>query len=207
MDERFVRAVGEIVGRNTGAVLTPELVEGLVRGIVAQYVGVQPEPRYLADVLEERVFDDNLTFFAFRLDAWFDGLRNLHALHWDETEGYRHEAELLPDYDAFRADEAAGRMVFFGVRDECLDLVGNCALYLHASRHTGELVATEDTLYLTKATRCPGVARAFIDYMEEQLAALGVKEVRVDSKTVNKVDRFMRLCGYRPVATRLAKRL
>ncbi len=207
MDERFVRAVGEIVGRNTGAVLTPELVEGLVRGIVLQYVGALSDPRYLADEVSDLPFDGALTFFAFRMDAYFDQLCNLHELHWDETEGYRHDAVLLPDSDAFRADEAAGRMVFFGVRDAHLDLVGNCALYLHTSRHTGELVATEDTLYLTKDARCPGVARAFIEYMEAQLATLGVKEVRVDSKTVNKVDRFMRLCGYRPVATRLAKRL
>lgn len=213
MDKVTLQNIGEVIGRNTGSVLTPELVLGLTQTVARLVLDAvpppppPPEPDYLYPQVAPLETNLGYYFHAFRMDDRITELKELHAQHWNETEEYRHGAEMIPDYGAFRRDEAAGRLVFFGVDEPGGKLIGNCAMYVMPSRHTGERIATEDTLFISKEHRKPGLAKNFIAWMERELAALGVKEVRVDSKTVNHVDKFMKLCGYKEVSTRLMKRL
>lgn len=41
--------------------------------------------------------------------------------------------------------------------------------------------------------------------MEQCVQAIGVREIRTDSKLLNKVDRLNVYCGYTPVATKFVK--
>jgi N-acetylglutamate synthase-like GNAT family acetyltransferase len=97
-----------------------------------------------------------------------------------------------------------GRYVLFTLRNDGR-LQGNCALYLDKNTHTQTLIATEDTLYLLPEARKGRAAKRFIEYCENSLKSLGVKEINVSVKTVNKAGRFFGMLGYRHVENGLSK--
>lgn len=131
-------------------------------------------------------------------------LHQLHVQHWQETERHRHGLAMDPDYDAMAAAERAGRMLQFTAR--CDDtLVGNLRVYLGTSLHTNTLFATEDTLYLQPAHRGGRNALRFVQFGEDSLRAIGVREIRCTAKLVNGTARFFQGTGYTPVATEFVK--
>lgn len=144
------------------------------------------------------------TFAVERMQDIEAEIRPLHRAHWDETEKHRHGLELNPDYETFKQYERAGRYVLFTARDGGR-LVGNCAMYLGMSAHTQTLVATEDTLYLLPEARRGTTGRAFIGYVEDGLRGLGVREIDITVKTVNRAERLFRMLGYRHVENGLTK--
>jgi GNAT superfamily N-acetyltransferase len=147
---------------------------------------------------------DDMVFARERMEDIAGEMKLLHQAHWNETEGHRHDLALNPDYGIFIRYERAGRYVLFTLRNDGR-LQGNCALYLDKSTHTQTLIATEDTLYLLPDARKRGTARRFIEYCENALKSLGVKEINVSVKTVNKAGRFFRMLGYRHVENGLSK--
>lgn len=134
-----------------------------------------------------------------------DEIKPLHLAHWNETEEHRHDLPFNPDYRVFVRYEQANRYVLFTLRDEEWKLVGNCAMYLDMSAHTQTLIATEDTLYLLPQARRGRMAFKFVKYVEDTLAAMGVKEINISVKVVNKAGRFFHLLGYRHVENGLIK--
>jgi GNAT superfamily N-acetyltransferase len=147
---------------------------------------------------------EDMVFARERMEDIVGEMKLLHQAHWNETEAHRHGLALNPDYDIFIRYERAGRYVLFTLRNDGR-LQGNCALYLDKSTHTQTLIATEDTLYLLPEARRRRAARQFIEYCENALKSLGVKEINVSVKTVNKAGRFFRLLGYRHVENGLSK--
>ncbi|WP_107693072.1 GNAT family N-acetyltransferase [Nitrosospira sp. Nsp2] len=149
------------------------------------------------------IYEDTV-FARERMEDIVHEMKLLHQAHWNETEAHRHGLALNPDYDMFYRYERAGRYVLFTLRNDGR-LQGNCALYLDKSTHTQTLIATEDTLYLLPEARKRGAARQFVEYCENALKSLGVKEINVSVKTVNKAGRFFRMLGYRHVENGLSK--
>ena len=78
-------------------------------------------------------------------------------------------------------------------------------MYLDKSTHTRTLIATEDTLFLMPEARRGRSANRFISYCENALKLIGVREVCVSVKTVNKAGRFFRMLGYQHVENGLTK--
>jgi GNAT superfamily N-acetyltransferase len=147
---------------------------------------------------------EDMVFARERMEDVVGEMKLLHQAHWNETEAHRHGLALNPDYEIFIRYERAGRYVLFTLRNDGR-LQGNCALYLDKSTHTQTLIATEDTLYLLPEARKRRAARQFIKYCETALKSLGVKEINVSVKTVNKAGRFFRMLGYRHVENGLSK--
>jgi GNAT superfamily N-acetyltransferase len=147
---------------------------------------------------------EDIVFARERMEDIVGEMKLLHQAHWNETEAHRHGLALNPHYDIFIRYERAGRYVLFTLRNDG-QLQGNCALYLDKSTHTQTLIATEDTLYLLPQARKRRAARQFIEYCENALKSLGVKEINVSVKTVNKAGRFFRMLGYRHVENGLSK--
>ena len=147
---------------------------------------------------------EDMVFARERMEDIASEMKLLHQAHWNETEAHRHGLALNPDYEIFIRYERAGRYVLFTLRNDGR-LQGNCALYLDKSTHTQTLIATEDTLYLLPEARKRRAARQFIKYCENALKSLGVKEINVSVKTVNKAGRFFRMLGYRHVENGLSK--
>lgn len=139
---------------------------------------------------------------TFRVERFADIEAEIHALHlahWQETEAHRHEIAMLPDYEAFKDDERAGRLIQLTARDGDR-LVGNIRMYLYTSRHTQTLAAKEDTFYMLPSRRNGFAAIRFWQYMEACLKTMGVQEITTDSKVVNQVGRLNEYLGYSHIA-------
>lgn len=144
-------------------------------------------------------------FAAERYRDCLEELKPLHEAHWSETEKYRHELPLNPDYDGFIRMEDAGSLMLFTVRKDG-ELVGQTTMKIFPSMHSQTLVANEDSLFLRKDVRGSlAVVMEFIRFLDDSLATVGVREVRVSSKLVNGADKLMMRAGFRPFATQLVK--
>lgn len=147
--------------------------------------------------------------FVFAVERYadcLDELKPLHRAHWLETEKYRHELPLDPDYDGFLRMEMAGRLMLFTIRKDG-ELVGHTTMKLMRSMHSQTLVANEDSLFLRADQRGnPFVMLSFIRYAADTLFAhADVKEIRVSSKIINKADKLMVRAGFEPFAIQLVK--
>ena len=182
---------------NIGNRLTPELAIGLLHAAAEvqvnriprdypalEYVDYTVQHEYLEEVLAE--------------------IKPVHRAHWEETEGYRHDIALDPDYDYMVNAERTGRFMLFTVRTNGR-LVGNCMMYLTQSTHTKKWVAEEDTIFIDKEHRKGRIGIKLIQYVERNLAALGVTEIRVTVKTVNRVGDLLQALGYQHTANQLIK--
>jgi hypothetical protein len=110
-----------------------------------------------------------------------------------------------PDYDGFFARERAGNLIQFTMRTESGELVGNLRMFIATSMHTQTRYASEDTLFIQPQHRGGFGVMALMRFAEQSLVALGVREIRVNSKLVNKADVLMRRMGYDPVALEFVK--
>jgi hypothetical protein len=143
--------------------------------------------------------------FAFaveRIEDIEEEIKPLHKSHWIEIG--RDPLTLRPNYEAFIKNERAGRFVMFTVRANDR-LVGHCSLYLTESAHTGALIATEDALFFLEEARKGRTAQRFISYCEKALYQIGVREIEVSVKTVNRAARFFQMLGYKKMDIGLRK--
>lgn len=144
------------------------------------------------------------TFAHEKLEDILDEMKPLHLQHWAETEKHRHGITFNPDYETFFRYERAGRAVVFTLRKNGL-LFGNFSLYLTQSKHTQQIIATEDTLFLVPEARKGRTAMRLVAYGEKVLQKIGVTEISMSAKLVNRADRFFELIGYKPVESRFSK--
>lgn len=141
---------------------------------------------------------------AERFEDVLPELHALHVQHWGETEAWRHRLALNPDYAAMAAMDRAGRCIQFTVRHQGA-LVGNLRIFIHTSLHTQTKFASEDSLFISKEHRGGFLAMALIRFAERALMVLGIDEIRINSKLVNKADVLMRRMEYQPVALQFVK--
>lgn len=147
-----------------------------------------------------------MLFQAEKFSEIIPEIHPLHEAHFQETEKHRLGFGLNMDYDQLKAYEQAGRMVQFTCRDlETGKLVGNIRMYIDTSLHTGTLYATEDTYYVLPEFRKGFAALRFWQFMEDCLKSIGVREIRTDSKVLNKVHKLNEYCGYKHVANKYVK--
>jgi GNAT superfamily N-acetyltransferase len=182
---------------NIGNRLTPELAIGLLHAAAEVQVS-RIDPAYPAfeyvDYTIQHEFLENV----------LDEIKPIHRAHWEETEGYRHGIALDPDYDYMVNAERTGRFMLFTVRTNG-QLVGNCMMYLTQSTHTRKWIAEEDTIFIDKEHRKGRIGIKLIQYVERVLATLGVTEIRVTVKTVNRVGDLLQALGYQHTANQLIK--
>lgn len=185
---------------NIGLPVTPELAADIM--LAADQV-----PTLVAFDVIERISPATHGEFIFaveRIEDIADEIKPLHRAHWDETETHSHGLPFNPDYETFVRYERAGRYVLFTLRIEG-KLLGNCAMYLNKSTHTQTLIATEDTLFLLPEARKGRMAFKFVDYIESALRQIGVREITISVKVVNKAGKFFQVIGYRHVENGFSK--
>lgn len=147
-----------------------------------------------------------LVFQAERFKDIIEEIHPLHEQHFQETEKHRLGFGLNMDYDRLAAYERDGSLIQFTARDATTGrLVGNIRMYVQTSLHTGTLYASEDTYYVLPEYRKGFAALRFWQYMEDCMLAIGVREIRTDSKVVNKVHKLNEYCGYKHVANKYVK--
>lgn len=133
-----------------------------------------------------------------------DELHPLHVAHWFETERARFGLSMDPDYEAMLADERAGRLLQFTARKDGR-IAAHLRLYVCRSRHTQTLFSEEDALYVHPAHRGGFLVMHLLRFAERALLSIGVKEIRANSKLVNRADVLMKRMKYTPVALQFVK--
>jgi GNAT superfamily N-acetyltransferase len=184
--------------QNLGNRLTPELAVGIIHA--ASQVRLS---RIDVDQFDAQEYC-GYSLQCERIEDVIEDVKPLHCRHWEETEGYRHGVALDPDYDYMVNAERTGRFMLFTVRTNG-QLVGNCMMYLTQSTHTRKWIAEEDTIFIDKEHRKGRIGIKLIQYVERVLATLGVTEIRVTVKTVNRVGDLLQALGYQHTANQLIK--
>jgi hypothetical protein len=186
--------LAEILWRNHGQVLTPELIAGVL------HAATPPPPETLDHSIAARLGPTpasykGATFQIERLRDAFDEVSAQHLAQWDEVEPAR--TGFNPNYEYAFGAEDAGRYVLFTARRDNV-LIGNVGCYLYNSLHTQKLAAKEDVLYLVPEERKGYLAVKFFRYCEDVLVnMLAVKEVTISVKTTNEVYRLWERQGYK----------
>lgn len=183
-----------------GQPLSPEIAADIC--MFADQISTLVNPEKIERIQPEQCGE--FTFAVEKMEDIIDEIKPLHIAHWRETENHRHRIEFNPDYETFFRYERAGRAVVFTLRKDGI-LLGNFSLYLDQSMHTKTLLSTEDTLFLMPDARKGRTAMRFIGYAERGLKQIGVKEIDVSVKLVNKASRFFQIIGYRHTANGLSK--
>ncbi|MCY1166329.1 hypothetical protein D9M73_62560 [compost metagenome] len=173
---------------------------------VAILADLFPDRYWPVDVFGVQEFEG----YTFQCERMLDILVELdlmHAVHYEETEKYRAGIPMAPDYDAMLEDERAGSMIQFTARaKETGELAGNMRVYIRPSRHTKTLTCKEDTFFVSPAHRGGMMAVRLWQFVERAVVDIvGVKEIRFDSKTVNKADRMALYLKYEPAGTQFVK--
>lgn len=148
---------------------------------------------------------DGYSIQAERFRDIVEEMHELHKEHWLETEKHRHGLVMNPDYEGFIARERDGNLIQFTMRTQAGELTGNLRMFIATSSHTQTRYACEDTLFIKPAHRGGFAVMALMRFAESSLLAIGVREIRVNSKLVNKADVLMRRMGYEPVALEFVK--
>ena len=182
-------------------VITPEVATEILRAAC-----FQPDRSHDPAMFGEQEYM-GLVFRSERLRDILDEVAALHEVHFAETEKHRHHLGLAVDIDYLIAQERAGNLIQFTVRDEVGRLLGQIRMALHRSIHTQTLYADEELLYVDPAARKGFTAIRFIQYVEGCMRLLRVREVRTLSKLATGSHRLMEYLGYTHLANQYIKSL
>jgi len=195
-----LQSLRQAIAANLGKVLTPEVAAAIEMG------AYDSEDRSHSPEKFGTKKYKNVVFLVERISDILPELHELHELHFLETEKHRHGIGLNGNYDYLMEMERKGLGIQFTARDAgSWELVGNIRMYMGESIHTQTLYAYEDTLFLREEYRKGLTAIRFMQYVEDCLKAIGVREVRTDSKTINKAHRLVEYLGYKHVANKYVK--
>ena len=144
----------------------------------------------------------SLTFQAEPLtDAWPE-LVAMHYQHWQENESWRGPFE--PLLERYLVHERLGGFVLFTARDG-EKLVGSLGVFLTPSRHTQQLIASEDYLYLLPEYRRGRNAMKLIATAERCCWDRGAVEIEVTAIS-DRIGALLRSLDYEPVAVQYSKK-
>lgn len=202
-----LQSLREALGARMGKTLTPELcaeIENIAR--------VAPDQSIDVRIFSQQVLPDGYVISVEKFSDCQGELHVLHEAHWHETEGHRHGLALKPNYRGMLAFEKAGQLLQITVRHEG-KLVGNLRMFITRSWHTGDMLASEDTLFLLPAHRSRScwLALRMMRYAVACLETLRdernerVLVIEADSKLSNNADTLMRRMFGAPVASKFHK--
>jgi GNAT superfamily N-acetyltransferase len=209
MQPSHISALRAVLCANMGQTLTPEVCAAIEMQV--RQSGANPVDT--AAITPERY--GPYIIAAERFSEIVGELHELHVAHWRETEKHRHGLPLNPDYAGMAEHERRGQLIQFTVRHQGA-LVGNLRVYLGVSAHSGTPFAVfpvrtrqpaseEDTLYISPEHRGGFLAMAMLRYAERVLISLGMREIRADSKVINKAGVLMRRMKYTHFADKFIK--
>lgn len=141
-----------------------------------------------------------------KLDVILEEIKPLHVEHWLETENYRANLHFNPNYSRLIEFSKTGFYLIFTVRSDDV-LVGHLSLYVTESIHTQTKLAQEDSLFLTKSARGGRTAYRLLEFAENHLKSIGVKEIYCSVKNGSKSRRLLESLGYQHVSDGMHKLL
>lgn len=142
-----------------------------------------------------------IQFAIEKLQPIWPQIHAIAAMHWQETENYRHGQPFAPDaYRYFQFNEIPGIgglqfYTMFTARDEGR-LVGYAGMYLTTSMHSQVPIAFEDTWFLLPEYRKGRNAIRFYQYVEAACQKAGIEEIGMTAKLTNGAGRILEYLGY-----------
>lgn len=103
-----------------------------------------------------------------------------------------------PRLDEYSRASRGGWLLTIVVRHEG-SAVGYCNVYVTNDMHNGDLIAQEDTVFVTRAHR-NGIGKKLVQFGIEELRGRGVKRLLVSAVTDLRVAKLWARMGFRPVA-------
>lgn len=148
-----------------------------------------------------------LTFGEERLEAALEEVQELWQMHFQETEGYRHELGYNPDVEAFLKYDRGGMFRLYTIRNEEHRLMGQIGFVVYKSRHTQTTTAGEDFWYVRKEARGKGAASRLLGFALGKLSAEGVQQVTVSDKQPVNLEPLLKKFGFAFVSKQYSKLL
>lgn len=135
------------------------------------------------------------TFQLETVDQCCEDIQPLLAQHWNEVALYRDEIPLAPDFDRYRAMEAAGGLVLLTARREG-QLIGYSVFFVSQHPHYSTCrIASNDVLFLRADCRGPLGIR-LIRESERVLSDAGVQRIVWHVKPRNDWSSVLERMGY-----------
>lgn len=93
-----------------------------------------------------------------------------------------------------------GSLVHYVVRTDKGEAVGYSNVYITNDMHNKDLIAQEDTIYITPKHR-NGVGKKLVRFILDDLKSRGVRRVHITAMTDLRVAKIWERMGFRPAAT------
>lgn len=153
-----------------------------------------------------------LTFAIEPVETSWDEMLELARAHWHETMQWQHGKQALaPSKERYLSYDKAGWFFQFTARDplarEHMKMVGYAGMYILPSMHTQQLIATEDTIFLLPEYRHGRNALRFFQYVEQECAARGAREISATTKPGTGAGRILEHLGFTLVNYQYSKHL
>lgn len=147
-----------------------------------------------------------MTEYAFHLvhvRDWYPALEPLFRLHYSEMQTRLAGdgvgiADYNPRLDAYFAAADRGEYRTYVVFEDN-DLIGYSGIWVTADMHNGQLIATEDTIFVLDGHR-KGAGKALARFILKDLEQMGVKRVTITPVTDLRVGKIWQRMGFKPVA-------
>ena len=147
------------------------------------------------------------TFARENFEATYPEIEPLYRQHYKEMSDRLSEqgVELAPYAPRLKEYCAYGNTDFLMtliLRHEG-KAVGYCNVYVTTDMHNGEIIATEDTLFVTKEHR-NGVGKKLVAFALSELKKRNVKRLLVSANTDLRVAKLWGRMGFKEIATQMA---
>jgi ribosomal protein S18 acetylase RimI-like enzyme len=141
------------------------------------------------------------------LEGTYGEIEHLYRQHYSEmSERLKSQGVEIPEYkprlgEYFKSAKG-GWLLTFIVRFSGV-AVGYCNVYLTNDMHNGQLIAQEDTIFITKDHR-NGIGKKLVACVLEELKRRDVKRLLVSAVTDLRVAKLWSRMGFKEVATQMA---
>lgn len=143
-------------------------------------------------------------------DQVIDEIKPLLVEHWRELALYQEDVPLDPDYEIYRAMDAAGALAIYTIRHGAeRRLVGYAIYFLRNHHHYRSAKwATSDIVLVSRDHRNLGAGNGLYDYVEADLHGLGADVMHTMTKVEHPELAFLlESRGHQKVEVNYSKRL
>lgn len=141
------------------------------------------------------------TFSLEKFDESYPELEALYREHYAEmcarlAEQGIEMSPFKPRLDVYSKASNDGWLLNIVTRDENGKAVGYCNVYITNDMHNGDLIAQEDTIFITKNHR-NGIGKQLVKFGMDELRKRGVKRLNVQAATDLRVAKLWERMGYK----------
>lgn len=138
-----------------------------------------------------------ITFQVERVTDILGEVKPLIEAHWEEIALYKDQFPLNPDYEKYKAMDAAGALHAVTARTADDELIGYYISFIMPHLHYQDcIIAMNDILFLREDYRHGRVGMKMIGFAEQELRKLGVHRMMMHVKVQHDFSPMLLRMGY-----------